>query len=108
MTNARAWAAGWPLPCLWSSATSNDVLAGIDVGRTDGRVLPTRPLWAGLIVNTLVYALLVSVIVLAIPIRRRLRTRRGRCPRCAYELAGDLAACCPECGWRRRAPTLSS
>lgn len=27
--------------------------------------------------------------------------RRGRCPKCKYELRGDYAHGCPECGWNR-------
>lgn len=27
--------------------------------------------------------------------------RRGHCPRCQYDLIGDFAAGCPECGWGR-------
>ena len=33
--------------------------------------------------------------------RRNLRTRRGLCPTCKYDLRGDLDAGCPECGWNR-------
>ncbi len=35
--------------------------------------------------------------------RRAQAIRRGWCPRCGYELCGDVAAGCPECGWRRPA-----
>ncbi len=36
------------------------------------------------------------------------RWRRGRCPKCAYNLKGVVAASCPECGWDRgdTAPVL--
>ena len=30
--------------------------------------------------------------------RRRFRTRRGVCPRCAYDLTGNVSGVCPECG----------
>ncbi len=30
-----------------------------------------------------------------------LRVRRGLCPKCAYDLKGDFAGGCPECGWNR-------
>ena len=35
--------------------------------------------------------------------RRRLKrlARRGRCLKCGYDLRGDPAAGCPECGWKR-------
>lgn len=29
------------------------------------------------------------------------RTARSICPRCGYDLRGDLDAGCPECGWNR-------
>ena len=29
------------------------------------------------------------------------RIRRGRCPRCAYDLCGEFESGCPECGWAR-------
>ena len=32
------------------------------------------------------------------PARRR---TLGQCPECAYDLRGDLASGCPECGWNR-------
>ena len=33
--------------------------------------------------------------------REKRRMRRGLCPLCNYDLRGDLAAGCPECGWNR-------
>ena len=33
-------------------------------------------------------------------LRRRSKTG-GLCPQCSYDLRGDLARGCPECGWRR-------
>ena len=34
-------------------------------------------------------------------LRRKGRTE-GICPKCAYDLRGDLSSGCPECGWRRK------
>jgi len=34
--------------------------------------------------------------------KRFIRARRGRCPRCGYELRGNMNAGCPECGWNRQ------
>lgn len=31
---------------------------------------------------------------------RRLRIEAGRCPRCGYDLAGNVTGVCPECGER--------
>jgi hypothetical protein len=33
--------------------------------------------------------------------RRWHRRRRGACLNCGYDLRGDFANGCPECGWRR-------
>jgi hypothetical protein len=41
---------------------------------------------------------LLSVRRLAVPLRRRLRGRRGLCPSCGYDLRGSGSARCPECG----------
>lgn len=69
------------------------------------RALPYRPIWSGLVFNTLFYAtLLWGFVALLTGIRRLRRFSRGRCPRCAYDLAHDYRTGCPECGWRRNAP----
>jgi hypothetical protein len=33
---------------------------------------------------------------------RRYWLKRGMCPKCHYDLRGDLAGGCPECGWNRQ------
>ncbi len=67
--------------------------------RQEVLALPYRPIWSGLATNT---ALFGGVWWLAIPARRgarrALRSRRGRCTACGYDLAGDPDAGCPECG----------
>jgi hypothetical protein len=64
--------------------------------------LPTRPLWLGLLGNMLSSTALPPVTFFGLGfIRHRLRTRRGHCPACNYDLRADLAAGCPECGWNR-------
>ena len=59
--------------------------------------VPLRPIWLGLLFNTLFYA---TLLWLAIPgpfaLRRLLRVRRGLCPKCAYPM-GESAVC-SECG----------
>jgi hypothetical protein len=64
--------------------------------------LPVRPLWSGLVADVALW----SAVWLGLAsgprvIRVRRRLRAGRCPRCGYELCGDLASGCPECGWGR-------
>ena len=66
------------------------------------RRLPIMPLWPGFAINTIFYT-----IILWLPIggrsvlRRHLRRRGGRGLRCGYDLRGDFAGGCPECGWNR-------
>lgn len=67
-------------------------------------VLPLRPLWFGVAVNTLFYAgALWLPLAGPFTLRQRLRRYYGHCPSCGYDLLGDLHAGCPECGWGRAA-----
>lgn len=99
--------AGWPFICAWSAEGGDELLARVNAGLLTGRIAPgpalTNPYWPGLALNTTFYALLLTPLVLFAPARRHLRLRRGRCPRCAYDLRGNLASGCPECGWNRLA-----
>ena len=66
------------------------------------RYLPLRPLWAGFILNTLVYAVAVSLIWFGPGLfLRTMRAQRGRCPTCGYDLRHRFDMGCPECGGRR-------
>jgi hypothetical protein len=64
------------------------------------RALPLRPIWTGLVLNTVFYALAVWCLWQALSMSRRYRRRaRGQCVRCGYSLAGlALPTVCPECG----------
>jgi hypothetical protein len=77
-------------------------------GRWYLRRLPLTPLWLGFAVNTLLYGI---VLWLLIPgpfvLRRHVRVRRGRCPKCGYDLRGSFDAGCPECGWNRQPTTAN-
>jgi hypothetical protein len=89
---------GWPLPAM--SAQMNN-LAGAQQFK-----LPLRPIWFGLAVDTVVLGAMIAALgwLLTRPARlivEGARARQGCCPRCAYDLRFDLAAGCPECGWRR-------
>lgn len=129
----EAW--GWPLRALQSRTWLADDPTGLpnDIESTNGvvvrnsvtvaagfvsgrdiRIIPLAPVWMGFIGNTALFAaawwVLFSVLSMT---RRRIRTRRGRCPRCAYDLRGQRDAGCSECGWGRirsqsmqRAPRL--
>lgn len=75
------------------SVTTNDCLPGR---------LPFRPLWSGLALNTVFYTATWFLLLLGMgAAHRRWRMRRGRCPRCNYDLRGDFDPGCPECGWGR-------
>jgi hypothetical protein len=68
--------------------------------------LPCLPIWRGFIINSLVYSLALWLLYLTwLGVRqskRANRRRRGCCPRCAYDLRGNFASGCTECGWRRQ------
>lgn len=119
-------ATGWPMPAMASTQvpgrrmTPVQLIEGIDLGPPPPsifgsalnvrRMLPTRPLWPGFAVNSLINAalwwiMLTMFVWLFRFVRRwpaRRREKRGRCPNCGYDLRGRLDAGCSECGWRRR------
>lgn len=111
------WSFGWPKRSLWFqvrarrslNTVSGDVIEGgrVIAGMPSAvlhnfRALPLWPLWNGLIVNTLIYAS-IWFALLSVPaiMQRRLRIRRGRCPKCGYVLHPDAHRGCPECGHDR-------
>jgi hypothetical protein len=125
-TDGLRWLAafGWPFSALWyeyglylrgNTYSEGGVTVEVPWKRWSGRdyyvnqlpvIIPYRPIWAGLILNTALHASLWWLVLFGPGITRRaLRRRRGLCPRCAYDLhALPLASPCPECG---RSPTAS-
>ena len=111
-------ATGFPSLALWCSWNGVKSKEGIVIDRsrpvhgglsicdplkpTDLNVLgalPYMPIWSGLALNTAFYALVFFIAVRAIKgTRHLLRFRRGRCPRCGYDLCMNFAHPCPECG----------
>lgn len=108
------WAHGWPFVCMWHEQTwlwtlSGSVRLTIHGGRqwtstlpatSTIRVLPLRPIWTPLCLNTALYAAAWSLLPLTtstlIKTRRR---RRGACTNCGYTLHGlTTTPVCPECG----------
>lgn len=64
------------------------------------RIVPLRPIWSGLAMNTIAMAFAwFAVRGGATRLRRHLRRRSGLCPNCAYDLRGSPNdKPCPECG----------
>ncbi len=64
-----------------------------------------RPIWPGFLIDTLFYGAIWFGLLFGFGATRTalraLRTRRGLCPMCGYDLRGNLDAGCPECGWNR-------
>jgi hypothetical protein len=79
----------------------------IPVGKSyQPRRLPVLPIWPGFAINTLFYALILWLLYCTPFVARRLiRIKRGRCPKCGYDLRGELDAGCSECGWGREEVT---
>ncbi len=65
-------------------------------------IVPLRPTRFGFAANTMLTAAVwLTLFGGARSGRRRLRARRGKCPRCGYDLRQCETPGCPECGWRR-------
>ena len=69
--------------------------------------LPVIPVWPGVLVNSVVYAVPVAMLWLALgAVRRWRRMRANLCVRCGYDLRGLAAqGACPECGKVSRSKT---
>ena len=94
---------GWPLFTTQRSLPDNEVLRRFAWTQTIGRwptipdLAESRILWPGFAINTIFYAAMLWLL-LAVPgfVRRRIRTRRGQCPACAYPIGTSNV--CTECG----------
>jgi hypothetical protein len=104
----RAFAAGLPLRCFYGTASLSgnwrEGLLAVD-STNPARAIPIIPIPLNLALNSLTYSIAWGVVLLAAPTaRHRIRTRRGHCPLCDYDLHGNPASGCPECGWGRAVP----
>lgn len=107
------FAVGWPFRTVrcWRTISKRDQLDPVNMVIHDNKVgyvstplgaFPARPVWLGLLGNAIFYGVFLLGVWEGLSwLARRNRTRKGRCPWCAYDLRGDLASGCPECGWRR-------
>ena len=110
---------GWPARCAWdatlitpSRRASNPVASSrmrivIPLWKRESIVLHYGVIWRGLAIDAAFWGLVFGGGWLTSrSVWRRARgalaIRRGRCPRCRYDLGGETEAGCPECGWRRR------
>lgn len=79
-------------------------MRAINEGRTVAetqRVIPWRPTWPGFLLDTVLFSAGLWLLSFGPLIARRIvRRRRGRCPRCNYDLRGTAHGQCPECGAR--------
>ena len=63
------------------------------------KILPLRPLLLGLLLNTIFYSVIVWLLTLGpFTARRFIRSKRGRCIKCGYDLRNVEHEKCPECG----------
>ncbi len=121
---------GWPCPALHGTAVvdlyspggatlSGSVGCwnlGIDTGVRNWmnqlRVVPYAPLWDGVAINAVVWALaLLGIRSLWAYLRRLTRAAQGRCTVCGHSRGPQLVGVCPECGAPARAvfiPRLSA
>ncbi|MGD9790863.1 MAG: hypothetical protein AB7Q00_11255 [Phycisphaerales bacterium] len=89
----------WVPKTPWSGIPSSNALATM-------RLIPLRVYWPGLVVDVLVLAVAWGVVfagvrgVWRVTLGKK-RSVQGACPKCGYDLRGDLEAGCPECGWNR-------
>lgn len=103
----EAW--GWPMVCTlsvcWNSDQSTSIWtvdSGIQVGTQNipyelPKLLPTRPIWIGLLVNTAFYATITWLLLFGcILLRNTFRIKHYLCVHCRYKVR-DLSVC-PECG----------
>ena len=98
------YSAGWPCRSLyyyWDSDTSSHSHAWQIRESPNERYLPLAPIWPGIVINTLFYAVFMWLLLTGpLVLRRTIRHKRGLCVKCAYDLRGADHLQCPECGWR--------
>ncbi|MHC5005202.1 MAG: hypothetical protein ACYTJ0_19020 [Planctomycetota bacterium] len=105
------YASGFPLRCVRSyvrfegaNGSVRSVRHGLELADAPLIVLGLSPVWPGFAINTALYAAALWLLIAGpFAVRRLLRSRRGRCVACGYDLARGRGGACPECG--RSAPS---
>ena len=111
-------ARGWPMVALFSRTNQVNSASAVStaattlslfsppISRSTRVAIPWHPIWGGLIVDALAFAMILAAVWLTLTRPRRFvvevsRLKRGCCTACGYDLNYDFVAGCPECGWRR-------
>lgn len=91
--------AGWPATVVRGGALLSEKHRPVN----HSRIVPLRPVWAGVAVNTAFWGVAGCAAFASMrAVRQRRRVLRGWCPECGYDLGFDLRAGCAECGWGKR------
>lgn len=107
---------GFPLRCVygWSAGSWKDGRPLASQGLVElppllrrwnapPTYVPYLPIPFAVVANLAFCFALWSVPVMIPSARRAIRRALGLCPTCRYDLRGDLASGCPECGWGKPA-----
>jgi hypothetical protein len=112
----HVWATGWPWPVLYyhkvepwqDEPLASHIRGGILISSTPRanrmqlQYFPLIPVWPWFYLSSAIIGGLLFGVQSLFRINRGIRRKMfGRCPRCAYDLRGDLKSGCPECGWNR-------
>ncbi len=89
---------GQPARTWWRSGIPVSV-ERFGFGSGSAKRLPIHPIYFGFAINTVFYAVILSLLTLGpFTLRRLIRRKRGHCINCGYDLRGAEHEVCPECG----------
>jgi hypothetical protein len=99
---------GWPMRSFSEQVPRDRYPADVTVIELKNAKLAFGPMWPGFAINTLFYAIILWLLIPGpFVLRRVIRLRRGRCPKCGYDLRGKHDAGCSECGWNRQPEAMA-